>query len=200
MSSVSLSDARSAVVRDRVLEGVAAVLAAGDSLTFAKVAAAADVSERTLYRHFPTREALLTAIYEWANRRIGFDDERPADAEATAELVRRVFVGFDEIAPVIRELLIAPEGLAARLSANDRRQDAARAVVASEAPGLDEARTRRVAAIVQLLTSAAGWQSLREYWDMDGAEAAEAAALGIELVLAGARARAEQLDTTIPAR
>ena len=200
MPSVSLSDARSAVVRDRVLEGVAAVLATGDSLTFAKVATAADVPERTVYRHFPTREALLTATYEWANRRIGFDDDRPADAEATVELVRRVFVGFDEIAPIIRELLIAPDGLAARLSDNDRRRDAARAVVEREAPGLDETRTRRVAAIVQLLTSASTWQSLRDYWDMDGAEAAETAALGIELVLVGARARPHDPDAPIPAR
>jgi AcrR family transcriptional regulator len=195
MSSVPLSEARAAVVHDRVLEGVAAVLAAGGPLTFSRVAAAAEVPERTVYRHFPTREALLTAVYEWANRRIGFDDARPGDAAATAELVRRVFAGFDEIAPVIRELLIAPEGLAARLSSNDRRRDAARAVVEHEAPELDATCAHRVAAIVQLLTSAAAWQTLRDYWDMDGAEAAEAAALGIELVLAGARTHAVDPET-----
>jgi AcrR family transcriptional regulator len=191
MSSGSLQEAKSAVVRERVLEGVAEVLGAGDDLTFARVARAAGVPERTVYRHFPTREALLTAVFEWANRRIGFDGGRPTDGREAAVLVRRVFPAFDEIAPVIRELLIAPEGQLARLSGNERRQQAALAVVDGEAPGLDPTDRRRVAAVVQLLTAAATWQTLRDYWGMDGAEAGEAAALALELVLGGARTRAD---------
>jgi AcrR family transcriptional regulator len=194
MSSVSLQEARAAVVRERVLAGVAAVLAAGDDLTFAKVARAADVPERTVYRHFPTREALLAAVFDWANRRIGFDGELPVDREGAVALVRRVFPGFDDIAPVIRELLIAPEGLAARLSNKQARQEAAVQVVRSDAPGLDPATTERVAAAVQLLMSAATWQVLRDYWDRDGTEAAETAAVAIELLLDGARHRADRAD------
>ena len=53
-----------AIVRDRVMEGVARLLAAGDDLTFAKVAAEAAVPERTVYRHFPTREAFLADLPE----------------------------------------------------------------------------------------------------------------------------------------
>jgi hypothetical protein len=94
------------------------------------------------------------------------------------------------MAPIIHELLIAPEGLPARLSDNERRRQSAVEVVRHDAPGLDRASTRRVAAIVQLLTAAATWQTLRDYWDMDGAEAAETSALAIELVLDGARRRA----------
>jgi AcrR family transcriptional regulator len=195
MSSVSLHEARAAVVRERVLDGVAALLAAGDDLTFAKVAKAASVPERTVYRHFPTREALLAAVFDWANRRIGFEGELPVDGDTAVELVRRVFPGFDEIAPVIRELLTSPQGLLARLSDNDKRRRAAVAAVRHEAPGLDRASTRRVAATVQLLTTAATWQTLRDYWDMDGNEAAETAALAIELILEGARARCARTPT-----
>jgi len=187
----SLREARAELVRERVLEGVAAVLAAGDDLTFAKVARAAEVPERTVYRHFPTREALLAAVFDWANRRIGFDGKAPADRGEIADLVQRAFPGFDEIAPVIRELLVAPEGLLARLSSKDERQAAAVALVEGEAPGLDPADTRRVAAAVQLLTAAATWQALRHYWDMDGDEAARTATLAIDLILDAARARAE---------
>jgi AcrR family transcriptional regulator len=187
----SLREARAEMVRERVLEGVAAVLAAGDDLTFAKVARAAGVPERTVYRHFPTREALLAAVFDWANRRIGFDGTPPADRTEVADLVARAFPGFDEIAPVIRELLVAPEGLLARLSSKDERQAAAVALVEREAPGLDAPDTRRVAAAVQLLTAAASWQALRHYWDMDGDEAARTATLAIDLILDAARARAE---------
>lgn len=137
----------------------------------------------------------MTAVFDWANRRIGFDGELPARGEDAIALVRRVFPGFDEIAPVIRELLIAPEGLIARLSDNDRRQRTAMAVVAHEAPELDGASTRRVAAVVQLLTAAATWQSLRDCWDMAGEEAAETAALALDLLLDGARARTRAGET-----
>jgi AcrR family transcriptional regulator len=192
MPAVSLREARIALVEDRVMEGVATVLAAGDDLTFARVAKVAGVPERTVYRHYPSREALLTAVFHWANRRIGFERARPSDAAGAAALVRRAFPGFDDIAPVIRELLIAPEGLHARLSDNAGRQRASLALVRKEAPGLDRTRVRRLAATVQLLTSAAAWQALRDYWDMDGEEAAETAALAIELLLEGARSRTQR--------
>jgi AcrR family transcriptional regulator len=194
MPSPSMQEARAAVVRERVLGGAAAVLAAGDDLTFAKVARAAEVPERTLYRHFPTREALLAGVFAWANQRIGFDGELPRDRDDVVALVRRVFPGFDEVAPVIRELLIAPEGRLARLSRKDERQQGALALVDAEAPGLDPADRRRVAATLQLLTAAATWQTLRDYWDMDGNEAAETAALALDLLLDGARSRAPQSE------
>ena len=189
-STPSLRDARTEVVRERVLAGVAELLTAGDDLTFAKVAKAAGVPERTVYRHFATREALLAAVFEWANRRIGFAGDLPTDGAGVVALIRRVFPGFDEISPVVRELLIAPEGLLARLAHTGERRQAAEAVVAHEAPGLDPPSARQVAAAVQLLTTAATWNTLRDYWDMDGAEAAETAALAVELLLDGARARA----------
>ena len=80
---------------------------------------------------------------------------------------------------------MAPEGLAARLDGNEDRQAAAIALVDHEAPSLDDATTRRIAAVVQLLTSAAAWQTLRDYWDMDGDEAAEAVAVTLTMLFAG---------------
>jgi AcrR family transcriptional regulator len=183
MTAVSLQEARAALVRDRVLEGVAEVLAAGDDLTFARVAVAAGVPERTVYRHFPTRQDLLTAVYGWVNQRGGDDFERPTTASEAGELVRRAFPTFDEVAPVVRELLVAREGLPARLADNDRRQRAALDLVRHHLPTADKATARRLAAVVQLLTSAAAWQSMRDYWQFDGAEAAEASALAIALLL-----------------
>lgn len=187
--TTDLRDARSALVRERVLDGVATVLTDGQDLTFARVAVAAAVPERTVYRHFETREALLVAVFEWANRRVGFDGQLPTDADRAKRLVRQVFPGFDAIAPVVRELLAAPEGLLARLSNIVERRSAATALVRHEVPGLDRRSTRRVAAVVQLLTAAATWQSLRDYWDMDGSEASDTAALAIDLILDGARNR-----------
>jgi AcrR family transcriptional regulator len=185
MATVSLQDARAAVVRDRVLAGVAELLAAGKDLTYANVAAASAVGERTVYRHFPTRQDLMAAVVEWVNQRAG--TQRARTGEEAAEMVRNQFPTFDEVAPVVRVLLLAPEGLAARLHDNDERRAAALAVVDHDAPGLDATTHRRTAAAVQLLTSAAAWQTLRDYWDMDGAEAAETVAVALSMLLEGAR-------------
>lgn len=181
-----------------MLEAVASLLAGGEDVTFTRVAQAADVPERTVYRHFPTKEALYTAVFEWANARLGFAGRRPATGAELAASVRRSFVGFDELAPVIRQLLVAPEGLWARLSANEDRQEAALALARQEAPGLDDVSERRLAAALQLLTSAATWQTLRDYWQVDGAEAAETSVLAIELLLEAARARAAAPAPTPP--
>jgi AcrR family transcriptional regulator len=183
MSAVPLREARQAVVRDRVLDGVAKLLAQGEDLTYARVAAAAGVPERTVYRYFRTRQDLMTAVVAWVNERTG--RPRGTTRDEAIELVRQLFPIFDEVAPVVREVLMAPEGLAARLDDNDERRAAARAVVDREVPGLDDDTARRLAAVVQVLTSAATWQTLRDYWDMDGAEAAETVAVALTMLFAG---------------
>jgi AcrR family transcriptional regulator len=195
MSTVPLQVARRAVVRERVLEGAASLLADGESLTFAKVAKVAAVPERTVYRHFPTRERLLADLFVWANERVGLTGPRAETSAGLAESVRRTFLGFDELEPVIRGLLAAPDGLWVRLSDNDARRRGATTVVRNTAPGLGRATERRVAATVQLLTSAAAWQSLRDYWDMDGNEAANTITLALELLLDGAAARTRRRTT-----
>lgn len=192
MSTLPLSEARTELVRSRVLEGVAAVLSLRQALTFANVATAAGVPERTVYRHFPSREALLGAVFDWANARIGWSGKNAETEAELVELMRRVFPGFDEIAPVISELLLTPEGRSARLTDKAARQASFVSLVRSEAQGLDRAATRRVAAVLQLLTTASAWQTLRDYWDVDGEEAAEASALAASLMLEGARARARR--------
>lgn len=189
MTAVTLSDARAELVKNRAIQGVRQVLDAGEPLTFASVAAAAGIPERTLYRHFPTREALLSGLFDWANRELGLAGDRATDAASHAAQVRRAFPGFDAMAPVVRELLSAPEGRQARAAHDRERRRAALSLVERECAGLDAATTRRIAAVMQLLTSAAAWQALRDPWGMDGAEAAEASVLAAELMLEAARAR-----------
>jgi|GEM_PF-45917 len=61
-------DRQKAATRDQILRAVGARLEAGplDELSFAEIAKDAGVGERTVYRHFPTREALLGAFFAWA--------------------------------------------------------------------------------------------------------------------------------------
>ena len=91
---------------------------------------------------------------------------------------------------MIDELFVAPEGRDARLAHNDDRRRSAETLVHNEVPGLDRHTARHVAAALQLLTSAAAWQTLRDVWGMDGRDAAEPATMAIDLIIEGARGRA----------
>jgi AcrR family transcriptional regulator len=183
MTSSSLRTARHDVVRERVLDGVAALLRDGEDVTFAAVARAAGVPERTVYRHFPNRQALMAAVYAWANRQAGFSGSLPTTAEEMTAMVRQVFPGFDTVSPVVDELLASEDGRRARLAAADERRAAARAVVVDARPDLDPKRRDQVAAVVQILGTAPVWQALRDFWEWDGATAADAVATAIGQLL-----------------
>ena len=60
-----LRQAQSAATSQRILEAVREVLERGDEPTYALVAEAAGCQERTVYRHFPTREHLAAAFWDW---------------------------------------------------------------------------------------------------------------------------------------
>jgi len=66
-SAVSLRDRQKAATREQILRAVARQLEAGalEDLSFAELAAEAGLGERTVYRHFPTKEALLGAFWAW---------------------------------------------------------------------------------------------------------------------------------------
>ncbi len=192
---VSLQEARADLVRTRVIEGVVALLDAGGTLTFKEVAQQAGVPERTVYRYFPTRTALLAAVFEWTNEQIGHDGPRPTTEAELVAFVRQTFRGFDAHAPVVRQMLVEPDGRAARLADVDDRRRSAVDLVDHEAPGLHRATRDKVAAAIQVLTIASTWQSLHDYWDLDGPDAAETSALAIELLLEASRARARPRST-----
>jgi AcrR family transcriptional regulator len=179
----SMQEARASLVHERVLAGVDDLLRRGEELTFARVARAAGVPERTVYRHFPTREDLMAAVFAWANEQVGFDGELPATGAAMTSMVQQVFPGFDRIAPVVDELLATAEGRRARLADLDGRRAAAESVVRVVAPHLEPTVCRQLAAVVQVLGTAATWQALRDFWGMDGTEAAAAVTTAIDLLL-----------------
>ena len=187
--NTTVRELRADAVRGRVVDAAVAVLTDDRTLTFKEVAREANVPERTVYRYFHTRTALLAAVFAWTNDQIGHAGPRPTTESALTELLRQAFRGFDRHAPVVRQMLSEPDGRLARLADVDERRRAALALVSNEAPGLDPATRDRVAAAVQVLTVAATWQSLNEYWDLDGDAAADVSALAIGLVLEAARAR-----------
>lgn len=187
-----LRDAQAAGTRRRILEAVAAVLERGEEPTYALVAAEAGCQERTVYRHFPAREELASAFWDWQYEALGPSDRSPSSVEDLAPWIARNFRAFDERPELVRAMLHTRHGRAARLSANAERQSMTFRCVDGSLPGLDRRTRRRVAAATHVLFSAGAWELLRDYWDMNAAEAAETMRLALSALYEGVRRHAAQ--------
>lgn len=179
--------------RRRILDAagrlIEAVSPAG--LSFAAIAREAGVRERTVYRHFPTKDALLDALWLWLDPRIGVKSFPQSEADLIA-FPARVFPAFDDNEQLMRAMWMSPQGREFRLNANAKRQAAIRASVADAVAGLVPREAAAVTAAAQLLYSGAAWLVMKDYWGMDGAVAGKASSFVLELLMQAARDHAAQ--------
>jgi AcrR family transcriptional regulator len=173
-----------AATREAILEAVALLVEEGglDSLSFAAVATRAGVQERTVYRHFASKAALLEAFWSWINEQAGIPGFPTAEADLVA-LPPVSFQGFDRRAAMMAALIFSQAGRDFRLRVNDDRQRAYRAVLDQRLAGLDPAMATRICAVVQLLHGATAWATMRDYWGLDGKAAGETVAWAIDRLL-----------------
>ena len=173
-----------AQTRDRILDVVIANLAKGDldKLTILDIALEAGVTERTIYRHFQTREDLLKAVWPHMQSKIGMSGF-PKDVETLLAAPARLFPRFDMYEGSVRASMYSPAGREVRTGANPARQQAFTSCVSEVLPELDDAARRRRAAVVQMIGSSHGWACLKDYWGLDTKEAARAAAEAIAILL-----------------
>ena len=110
--------------RARLLEAAKASFAkSGAATTLEEVARVAGVGIGTLYRHFPTRDALVEQVYRDALDRLAADAERLATDEPPLEALRHwllLFVDYIATKKLIHDLLATMAGDAAALKAQTR--------------------------------------------------------------------------------
>jgi len=77
--SQTLRDRQREETREQILRAVGRQLEAGplEDLSFSEIAKDAKVGERTVYRYFPTKEALLGAFWAWMQTQAVAPPERP---------------------------------------------------------------------------------------------------------------------------
>jgi AcrR family transcriptional regulator len=182
---MTIRDAHRGLTRSRIVESAVELMRGrGGDVTMTAVAEAAGVTERTVFRHFATREKLLEAVWQWCNERL-LQAGLPQDLPGLLASPRTKFPRFDSHEALFRWFVSSPQGQAVRLSVKGSRQSSYLAVVRRARPDLGRGAQRRLAAICQLLDSSACWQSLHDYWDMDGSESGRAASEAIAVLLGG---------------
>lgn len=180
----ALRERQKADTRALILETVEKLLenrALGE-LSLATVAREAGITERTVYRHFATREQLLDATWAAVNESLGIQ-EFPGSVEELIERPKKLFPAFDRRGEVVRAMLASTQGRELRLRANQQRQVAIRTLVKSARRNLRDPALTRLCAAVQLLCSAPGWATMTDYWGLDSAEAGRAASEAIAALL-----------------
>lgn len=171
----------------------------GTDLTYAAVAAAAGVQERTVYRHFPTKEDLAAGLWDWIVAHLTHAYFTASNEEQLVAAMRRSFAGFDAEAPLIQAMLRSPQGLQVRRRQQPMRRAMFEACIDNAVPGAPTQVRDRAAAVLQVLYSAASWDLLHSLRDMDAADAADVIDLGIRSFLTGLRLDLRHRTTEQPA-
>ena len=186
-----LREAQARRTRDHILDAFTELLAdsRADEITTRKIAKRAGVSQPTVYRHFPDREALLRGISSRLADLMDHPDGLPGVAT------------MDDFGPSIEVLFTASEKFPvevraeALLNADPRRYSAETRqhsqevieLVAAAFPDLDERRRAHVAGLLRCLGSAQSWLRMREEFDVPGAESGPLMRWAIDTLVSGVR-------------
>ena len=181
----SLREAHKDLTATRILDAAIGLLETKplEELTIAGVARHAGVTERTVYRHFSTRDDLITALWPRINDRAARGVAFPKAPEDLAALPERAFPAFEDEEVLMRSIIFTRQGQALRLSVNDKRQASFLAAVSAARPDLAPAEQRKLAALVQLLGTSFTWISMKDYWDIPAAESSEISSEAIRILL-----------------
>jgi AcrR family transcriptional regulator len=192
-AQTSLRDHYRAETTTRILDAAIEEMSANEleGLTMSGVAQRAGVTERTVFRHFPSREALIAAVWPRMQARVrsrGF----PTTAQDLIDTPPHLFPEFDKEEGLVRASAYSAAGREVRMRANPERQKAMRACVRDAFPDIAEPELTRLAAIVQLIDSAYAWAVMKEFWGLSGEDAGKAASEAIAVLLGRRPAHLQQ--------
>ena len=150
------------------------------------------MTERTIYRHFPTREDLLNAAWRRALRAfIRGQTQQVETLDQILELTRAAYENFDANEGIVRAIISAPEGVEVRKRPAEIRLAMLKRAYAGLLAGIPEEQVKAVVMATHALSSASVWSHLRDYCGLDGVEGGKVAALAIELIVEATKARAK---------
>ena len=169
--------------RLRILEAMADVLADEEvgEVTVPLVAMRARVSVRTVYRHFPTKEALIDAFGEWGEEHLRLALSYPETLDELRDMAPALYRGYEDRAPLMRALL-SKRGQEIRARTRRRRLRTFEKAMREVTAALGPAERQRALAVVYLLVSAPAWQAMRDQWGLEGEESGKAAGWAVRVL------------------
>ena len=186
--------------RKAIVDAAIALVARGRTPSADEVAAAAEVSRRTVYLYFPTFDHLLIDAtlgvlnQEPADRAIADIAGDEARVDRLVRALQRVTPETERLGRSLIRLTVEHPGAHDRPSRGYRRMDWIETALAPLRPRLTPAKWRRLAGAIAMV---AGWEALIVQRDVCGLTAAQGEALSVWAARALLRATLE--DATRPA-
>ncbi len=186
----SLADRRNELTRRIILDAALAAVERGSvrELTIRAVAGAANVSERTVFRHFASRDELLDAVAGAVRERLALPP-LPATERELLAYPRGLFTRFEAAAELLRAALDTEISRRMRETEAKARWNAVRRIVDGIAPRRSDRDRRIAAANVRFHLSASSWHYYRGDFGLSLEDTIACAETAIAQALDGLRGR-----------
>jgi len=164
-----LRAAQARETQESILQGVATWMQAKphEELTLDGIARLAGIERRTVFRYFPTKEALLAAFWTSINHKLT-PQTLPASLGELIAAPRETFTQFDAEEGLIRASLHSSAGREMRLAGVPARQQAFRKALSAVTDSIPATERRHLECVAHALYSAATWESMRDYAGVSG--------------------------------
>jgi AcrR family transcriptional regulator len=176
--------------RNAILDALADVITEAGGLEFSiqQVADRAGVTHRTVYNHFPTRQALRDGLAERVEELLGATGRRRPDAgtpslESLAPMVAESYALFESCAPAVRSSVIITLASRGPTQLAKRRTDAFRKIVRQGLRANAPVPADEATAAVRMFLSTIGWHVLTEHLGLSPTKAAATAEWAIRVLL-----------------
>ncbi len=180
----SLSERQTDMTRSLILQSALELLERGGDvtgLTNRTIAETAGISERTVYRHFATRDELLDALAGAYSERV--QPPLPETIEGLRAYPRALFPCFERERTLTLAALHPELFHRLRKTQAQARWEALRRLLHAHAPHRPAQERERAAANLRYLLSATAWNYYRHYFGFSLAETEAAACQAIEAEL-----------------
>jgi AcrR family transcriptional regulator len=179
-------------VRTRITDALIALLTEGRlDVSHDLVAERSGVPRRTVYRYYPDRDALLTAVWSRIQALAGHNVVVPDTEGALLDTLHDIYTGFDKIAPLVTLVRSTPQGRAIRLAGNGRRVEGYTAAASDAVKALPPEDQKLATAMLQVLHTTP-WLEMRDHWGLSGEQIARTTGWAIRTLLADLQARGDR--------
>lgn len=169
--------------------------------TISAIAERAQVSQRTVYRHFPDRQALLDALTEWVDREVAarVEPSLPASADVSLDEVlaigRPLFAAMEDAGRPAEAMVLTAQAGRLLSESHRERTRATDRIVADGLPGVDPSTQRQVSAVVRLLFGSHTWYTLTRELGLTAEQAGEAVSRTARALVADVRGTGQTAET-----
>ena len=182
MSAVSsLRERQKDATREEIIATAMRLFRERGELGHEQIAEAAGMSARTVYRHFPSRDALIAATWERLKAETGTRFPMP-EAEIV-DLAPHIFRNFDRHERLVRAFLFSGAGAEVRDRGAREGRKAFQAALRRATEHLPPRRRKQAVSVFLALYSAPAWQLMRDRGELSAEDAAQAVTWALSALL-----------------